>query len=603
MTRGNRIVEAPPLLALDGHEFIEQAYLAILGRSVDETGRSKYFGELSRGKSKLVILNELADSPEGLAAGRRVDQRESIPSAGRKRRIPLIGRAISFISDLIRMPSTVIDLHRRELAAAEEAVSPATVAADAALRRMEDLAGLLNHIQENVSQQGQHLRTEVQREVGALSSYIRTELPKTDMMSYLTCFMDVRQHRLSMQMAGVQQNILDNIQQAAEVLATALREVGLAGQGQLADAKSEIVRRLEESYLNKSGQLLEAITEHGKAQAWAIDRVAEIRAETAAAVVRLDGTLENRSRQLLDAINEPIRSQTAPAALEAPIRDCATQLAASREVLKGILQTLGQLQNRVAVAADDVFRNQVGTNIDQLSAAAADFLNWAGGHTGYSAQKNIWINHPFFPVHASGNVSVGYMNERILEIPYALASAMRLPAGSSIIDCGCCENWVGVALAQAGYKVTGIDIRAYPIQAPNFTFRQQALEDWDGPPEPVDAILSLSSLEHFGLGAYGGPTSGNSADRELLAKMAGWLKPHGLLILTAPYGIHSVDNFQRVYDSAALRSLMCGWRIQEARYYYTDDGAAWICGDEALDTHPFQYPGRAVVMLQARRAV
>ena len=262
---------------------------------------------------------------------------------------------------------------------------------------------------------------------------------------------------------------------------------------------------------------------------------------------------------------------------------------------------LGQLQDRVAATADDVFRKQVGTSVGELSAAAAEFLNWAGGHTGYSAQKHLWINHPFSAVHAKGEVSLGYINERLLEIPYAFAAALKIPPGSHILDCGCCENWVAPALAQFGYRVTGIDVRPYPIQVPNFTFVQEALEAWDGPREPVDAILCLSSIEHLGLGAYGGPKSGERMDRVLLAKMRGWLKPSGLLIFTAPYGTWSIDDFQRVYNSSALKDLLSGWEVQEARYYYTNDGATWKSGDESLDTHPFQDSGRAVVMLQARR--
>ncbi|MES2682533.1 MAG: methyltransferase domain-containing protein [Pseudomonadota bacterium] len=56
------------LLALDGEQFINGAYLAALKRSPDEGGRKNYLAKLEGGATKAAILIDLAVSDEGRAA-------------------------------------------------------------------------------------------------------------------------------------------------------------------------------------------------------------------------------------------------------------------------------------------------------------------------------------------------------------------------------------------------------------------------------------------------------------------------------------------------------------------------------------------------------
>jgi hypothetical protein len=60
------------ILALDGPEFLGQAYLLMLGRPVDPEGFRNYDVQLRSGKSKISILAELRSSPEGRAFGSNV---------------------------------------------------------------------------------------------------------------------------------------------------------------------------------------------------------------------------------------------------------------------------------------------------------------------------------------------------------------------------------------------------------------------------------------------------------------------------------------------------------------------------------------------------
>jgi len=65
------------VLALEGPEFLGQAYLLLLGRPIDPDGFRNYDAQLRSGTSKLSILAELHASPEGRAYG--VDIQDLLP--------------------------------------------------------------------------------------------------------------------------------------------------------------------------------------------------------------------------------------------------------------------------------------------------------------------------------------------------------------------------------------------------------------------------------------------------------------------------------------------------------------------------------------------
>jgi hypothetical protein len=68
-TPANRLKD---VLALDGPEFLGQAYLLMLGRPIDPEGFRNYDARLRSGASKLSILAELRASQEGRAYGANV---------------------------------------------------------------------------------------------------------------------------------------------------------------------------------------------------------------------------------------------------------------------------------------------------------------------------------------------------------------------------------------------------------------------------------------------------------------------------------------------------------------------------------------------------
>ncbi len=75
-----------------------------------------------------------------------------------------------------------------------------------------------------------------------------------------------------------------------------------------------------------------------------------------------------------------------------------------------------------------------------------------------------------------------------------------------------------------------------------------------------DVILSISSIEHFGLGRYGDPLN-PQGDLEIMARLRGVLQPDGFFILAVPVGVDCLTwNAHRVYGFLRLPLLLRGWK-------------------------------------------
>ena len=87
----------------------------------------------------------------------------------------------------------------------------------------------------------------------------------------------------------------------------------------------------------------------------------------------------------------------------------------------------------------------------------------------------------------------------------------------------------------------------------------QTLDEYIANPSPLDRVLSISSIEHSGLGRYGDvidPDADLAAMRLIRKNMA----PDGLLYLSVPIGNDQVVwNAHRIYGPARLPLLLEGW--------------------------------------------
>jgi len=108
-----------------------------------------------------------------------------------------------------------------------------------------------------------------------------------------------------------------------------------------------------------------------------------------------------------------------------------------------------------------------------------------------------------------------------------LVDALLAP-GSAVLDAGCGTGRVAVELARRGHRVVGVDLDASMLAqaraaAPDLTWVQGDLLDVPaeavGP--PLDAVLLAGNVVVY-------LTEGTEA--AVLARLAGWLRPGGLLV-------------------------------------------------------------------------
>jgi hypothetical protein len=138
---------------------------------------------------------------------------------------------------------------------------------------------------------------------------------------------------------------------------------------------------------------------------------------------------------------------------------------------------------------------------------------------------------------------------------------------SRVLVVGSMEPWVEALFIHLGAsevvtleynQLTYQHPRAKTVWAPEF----DAFFDCSGEQiQSFDFIVTMSSLDHDGLGRYGDPLNPNG-DLESMIKLRSLLKADGKMILTVPIGPDVVVfNLHRRYGRIRLPALLRGWKI------------------------------------------
>lgn len=168
-----------------------------------------------------------------------------------------------------------------------------------------------------------------------------------------------------------------------------------------------------------------------------------------------------------------------------------------------------------------------------------------------------------YPLFEGGTHPEGYAD---FECRFA-AWHLRRERPGSVLDVGSYRHFV-VGLS-AALDVTAVDVRP---RRPGLgteavlTCDARALA---APDASFDAVVSLSSVEHFGLGRYGDPLD-LDGDARAMAEMRRVLRPGGVLVLTTSLtrGPRTVAfNAHRIYDLATARALFAGLEPVDERYF------------------------------------
>ncbi len=119
--------------------------------------------------------------------------------------------------------------------------------------------------------------------------------------------------------------------------------------------------------------------------------------------------------------------------------------------------------------------------------------------------------------------------------------------------------WYEAIVLIYGGKPIAIDYNKIVSEHPDI--RTITVDEYKKCPEIFDALISISSIEHDGLGRYGDPID-PQGDLKAMKQMKSMLKPEGLLFLAIPVGIdHIYWNAHRVYGSKRLPLLLDGWKV------------------------------------------
>jgi SAM-dependent methyltransferase len=147
--------------------------------------------------------------------------------------------------------------------------------------------------------------------------------------------------------------------------------------------------------------------------------------------------------------------------------------------------------------------------------------------------------------------------------------------GKDVAVFGAVLPWYEALLLERGAKsVTTIEYNVITLQYPGH-HALLAPAYWADPARPTfDAVVSISSFEHDGLGRYGDPLD-PFGDLHVMARLARALRPGGVAYVAVPANAETdilIFNAARVYGPVRMPLLLAGWDVlaqfgQPARHY------------------------------------
>jgi SAM-dependent methyltransferase len=244
--------------------------------------------------------------------------------------------------------------------------------------------------------------------------------------------------------------------------------------------------------------------------------------------------------------------------------------------LEAVNARLDELGRRVAFDPDSTH------SVDEIDDNTARILNYASSHEGFAAQANLWFNPALLVAYEPKGVELGWVNERIVEVPYAFRALSRVEPGAKVLDVGAAESSVSLSLATLGYEVTAVDPRPNPLSHERLHVVEARIEEWQ-PEAEFDAALCLSTIEHIGTAAYDQPESEERLDLRALARIRELTRPGGLLVLTTAAGRPSVGEHGRVYDHQGIEELLEGWDVEDLTLVQRRGATTWDTVDQPIE--------------------
>ncbi len=159
------------------------------------------------------------------------------------------------------------------------------------------------------------------------------------------------------------------------------------------------------------------------------------------------------------------------------------------------------------------------------------------------------------------------VSEQIIEYP--LVSKNLREKDRTILDFGAFESILPLQLSALGYKVCVLDQRQYPFNHPNLkVLCSDLFSDGLKITEKFDVVISISTIEHLGLGCYG-DLAVEDADARGVEILWGLVKKGGRLMASVPAGKPAIQRGYRVYNEKRLKEVFPNI---SSTYWFAKDG-------------------------------
>lgn len=124
-----------------------------------------------------------------------------------------------------------------------------------------------------------------------------------------------------------------------------------------------------------------------------------------------------------------------------------------------------------------------------------------------------------------------------------------------------CPWYEAICMARGAKEVVTVEYNERTSDHPNL--KTMGVVEFYNSQDIFDVAMSISSLEHDGLGRYGDPLDPD-ADLKAMQMIYQRLRPGGMLFLAVPIGVDKVVwNAHRIYGRIRLPMLTSGWAMTD----------------------------------------